>query len=207
MSSFYFVQTSFNNCYIFSRSIVTIKLVKTEQSHANFRFCSITLSMTSLSTRLVAKVGRSSVLMFMRMSEWLVTLPWKKMRSVKLLLHPKAQWLFTLVSWTSQSSNSYLSGNNSRLLSRVKMAIFAMFLCKRKHLKHGASFFSSRYTNADILKFIQWNPVNTITNGPKKLGRFNEVTVLTMVFLFWRRKFVAVFARRPKKVAVLPRWP
>ena len=37
MSSFYFVQTSFNSCYVFSRSIVTIKLVKTEQSHANFR--------------------------------------------------------------------------------------------------------------------------------------------------------------------------
>ena len=80
-----------------------------------------------------------------------------------------------------------------------------MFLCKRKHLKHGASFFSSRYTNADILKFIQWNPVNTVTNGPKKLGRFNEVTVLTRVFFFWRRKFVAVFARRPKKMAVIAR--
>ena len=37
MSSFYFVQSWFDDCFIFSRSIVTIKLVKTEQSHANFR--------------------------------------------------------------------------------------------------------------------------------------------------------------------------
>ena len=37
MSSFYFVQSWFDDSFIFSRSIVTIKLVKTEQSHANFR--------------------------------------------------------------------------------------------------------------------------------------------------------------------------
>ena len=38
-----------------------------------------------------------------------------------------------------------------------------------------------------------WNPVNTVTNGPKKFGRINEG--------FFTRKCMAVFARRPKK------WP
>ena len=58
---------------------------------------------------------------------------------------------------------------------------------------------------------IQWNPVNTVTNGPKKFGHINRVAVLTTVF-FFTRKCMAVFARRPKKsgrnneVTVLPRW-
>ena len=30
---------------------------------------------------------------------------------------------------------------------------------------------------------LQWNPVNTVTNGPKKFGRNNEVTVLKRVSL------------------------
>ena len=49
-------------------------------------------------------------------------------------------------------------------------------------------------------KQIQWNPVNTTTNGPKKFGCNNEVTVLTKVslqenvwsFLLGGRKKVAV---------------
>ena len=32
-------------------------------------------------------------------------------------------------------------------------------------------------------KEVQWNPVNTATNGPKKFGCYNEVTVLTRVSL------------------------
>ena len=43
---------------------------------------------------------------------------------------------------------------------------------------------------------IQWNPVNTVTNGPKKFGRINGVAVLTRGFFI--RKCMAVFARRPK---------
>ena len=32
--------------------------------------------------------------------------------------------------------------------------------------------------------FVQWNPVNTVTNGPKKIGLIcNGVTVLNRVFL------------------------
>ena len=38
---------------------------------------------------------------------------------------------------------------------------------------------------------IQWNPVNTVTNGPKKIGRINEGC--------FTRKCMAVFARRPKQ--------
>ena len=30
---------------------------------------------------------------------------------------------------------------------------------------------------------VQWNPVNTVINGPKKFGSNNEVTVLTRAFL------------------------
>ena len=33
------------------------------------------------------------------------------------------------------------------------------------------------------LNQLQWNPVNTVTNGPKKFGRNNEVTVLKKVSL------------------------
>ena len=33
-------------------------------------------------------------------------------------------------------------------------------------------------------QFVQWNPGNTVTNGPKKSGRIsNGVTVLNRVFL------------------------
>ena len=32
------------------------------------------------------------------------------------------------------------------------------------------------------IKSIQWNPVNKVTNGPKKFGHINGVAVLTKVF-------------------------
>ena len=30
---------------------------------------------------------------------------------------------------------------------------------------------------------LQWNPVNTVTNGPNTFGRVNRVAILTRVFL------------------------
>ena len=50
---------------------------------------------------------------------------------------------------------------------------------------------------------VQWNPVNTVTNGPKKLS------VLTSVFLFFfYEKMYGSFSRAAqKKVTVLPKWP
>ena len=48
-----------------------------------------------------------------------------------------------------------------------------------------------------------WNPVNMVTKGPKKSGHINGVAVLTRVS--FTRKCLAVFARRPKKVAVIMR--
>ena len=33
-------------------------------------------------------------------------------------------------------------------------------------------------TTTITLFFVQWNLVNTVTNGPKKIGRINEVAVL-----------------------------
>ena len=50
-----------------------------------------------------------------------------------------------------------------------------------------------------ILYEVQWNPINTATNGPKNIGRINTVAVLTRGF--FTRKCMAVFARQPKK------WP
>ena len=45
-----------------------------------------------------------------------------------------------------------------------------------------------------LLLLLQWNAVNTVTNGPNKIGRINEG--------FFTRICMAVFARRPNKVAV-----
>ena len=43
---------------------------------------------------------------------------------------------------------------------------------------------------------VQWNPVNTVINGPRKFGGNNEVTVLTRVFL---QEMVWSFCRLAKK--------
>ena len=42
---------------------------------------------------------------------------------------------------------------------------------------------------------IQWNPVNTVTNGPKKIGRINEVVV---VFFFTRKQMVVLSGGQKK---------
>ena len=52
---------------------------------------------------------------------------------------------------------------------------------------------------------LQWNAVNTISNGPKTLGRINEG--------FFNKKTYGGFCQAAKKsgrnneVTVLPRWP
>ena len=47
---------------------------------------------------------------------------------------------------------------------------------------------------------VQWNPVNTVTNGPQKIVRINEV--------FFYKKMHGSFTRAAqKKVTVLPKWP
>ena len=40
---------------------------------------------------------------------------------------------------------------------------------------------------------VQWNPVNKVTNGPKKILRINEVLV------FFTRKCMGRLPERPKK--------
>ena len=58
-------------------------------------------------------------------------------------------------------------------------------------------------------QFLQWNPVNTVTNGPKKIGRNNEVTVLTRVSfqeIYGRFCRAAKKSGRNNEVTVLPRW-
>ena len=58
---------------------------------------------------------------------------------------------------------------------------------------------------------VQLNPVNTVTNGPKKIGRINGVAVLTRVFLqenVWRFLPGGQNKSGPNnEVTVLPRWP
>ena len=44
---------------------------------------------------------------------------------------------------------------------------------------------------------IQWNPVNTVTNGPKKIGHINGVAVLTRVFFY--KKMYGGFCQAAKK--------
>ena len=51
---------------------------------------------------------------------------------------------------------------------------------------------------------IQWNPVNTVTTGPKQFGHINGVAVLTRVF-FFTGKCMAVLPGGQKKVAVIMR--
>ena len=50
---------------------------------------------------------------------------------------------------------------------------------------------------------VQWNPVNTVINGPRKFGGNNEVTVLTRVF--FTRKCMVILPVGPKKAAVIMR--
>ena len=50
---------------------------------------------------------------------------------------------------------------------------------------------------------LQWNPVNTVTNGPNKFGRNNEVIVLKRVSL--QENAWPVLPGGQKKVAVIAR--
>ena len=52
---------------------------------------------------------------------------------------------------------------------------------------------------------IQWNPVITVTKGLKKIGRNDEVAVLTKASL--QENVWTVLPGGQKKVTVLRRWP
>ena len=36
------------------------------------------------------------------------------------------------------------------------------------------------------LKRVQWNPVNTVSNGPKRIGRFNGLGSMSLIRLLGR---------------------
>ena len=52
---------------------------------------------------------------------------------------------------------------------------------------------------------MQWNPVMTVTKGLKKIGRNDEVAVLTKASL--QENVWTVLPGGQKKVTVLRRWP
>ena len=54
-------------------------------------------------------------------------------------------------------------------------------------------------------KNIKWNPVNTVTNGPKTFGRINGVAVFTRVF-FLQENVWRFLSGGQKKVAVITRF-
>ena len=73
------------------------------------------------------------------------------------------------------------------------------------HLKSGKeskTALNSGFYAVDFGFRVQWNPVDTVTNGPRKIGRINGVAIGGS---FVTRKCMAVFVRRPKKVTVITR--
>ena len=48
-----------------------------------------------------------------------------------------------------------------------------------------------------ILYYVQWNPINTATNGPKNIGCINRVALLTRVFFY--KKMYGSFCQAAKK--------
>ena len=66
---------------------------------------------------------------------------------------------------------------------------------------HNRAAIANKFLQGLLLLLLQWNAVNTLTNGPNKIGRINEG--------FFTRICMAVlnFARRPNQVAVMTRWP
>ena len=59
--------------------------------------------------------------------------------------------------------------------------------------------------HSSVKNIIQWNPVNTVTNGPKDFGRNNEVTILTWVSL--QENVWSFLPGGQEKVAGIMRWP
>ena len=61
-----------------------------------------------------------------------------------------------------------------------------------------------------LKKNIHWNPVNKVTNGPKKIDLINGVAILTRFFLqenVWRFLPGAKKSGGNNELTVLPRWP
>ena len=50
---------------------------------------------------------------------------------------------------------------------------------------------------------VQWNPVNTATNGPKTIGRINEGFFFVFFVVFFYKKMYSGFCQAAKKVAVI----
>ena len=62
----------------------------------------------------------------------------------------------------------------------------------------------------DYVVLLQWNPVYTVTSGPKTFGRIIGVAVLTRVVLqenVWWFLPGGQKGGRNNEVTVLPRWP
>ena len=81
--------------------------------------------------------------------------------------------------------------------NRELWTVYSLMVAHSKSL-----IYSSTYRSFAV--HIQWNPVNTVTNGPKKIGHINGVAVLTRVF--FTRKCMEFLPGGQKKVAVITRW-
>ena len=52
-------------------------------------------------------------------------------------------------------------------------------------------------SSMEVCHKLEWNPINTVTNGPKKVWLYLQVTILTLGF--FTRKCMAVFPGDRKK--------
>ena len=93
------------------------------------------------------------------------------------------------------------AGYDRKTLFRYLSIVFAVLLLLCEMRQTGAPLLVKPQLLHGQMR-LQWNPVNTGTNKRKNLA------VLTRVFFFFfTRKCKTAFAKRPKKVAVITRWP
>ena len=96
----------------------------------------------------------------------------------------------------SRSNDQY---NKCQLLVRLQYSVIKipfnlprvrMFVRPHGHLFSSFNriawvvLFPLEFSGWDILFLLQWNPVNTVTNGPKKIGRISEVFLQENVWRF-----------------------
>ena len=96
----------------------------------------------------------------------------------------------------------FLILTKSHSFSYVRKRIFWLIIqCSCKTLQHPPAIEIPLHRSSVCLFLVQWNPVNTVTNGPKTFGRINKG--------FFNKKMHGGFCQAAKKSGrnILPRWP